>query len=83
MLQTEPDPNKGKEKEASSYSNLATPGTDEMTTNWMSTWSIHTYIDAEKSGHPVQVVGINGHAKDFGHNGVLGPFCSKLLHQLH
>jgi len=75
MLQTEPDPNKEKEKKAFSYSHLATPGTDEMT--------IHTYIDAEKSGHPVQVVGINGHAKDFGHNGVLSPFCSKLLHQLH
>lgn len=42
-----------------------------------------TYIDAEQSGHPVEVIGVIGHAQHFGHNGVLSPFSPKLLHQLH
>lgn len=42
-----------------------------------------THVDAEQSGHPVQVVGVVGHAQHFGHDGVLGPHGSELLHQLH
>lgn len=42
-----------------------------------------THIDAEESGHPVQVVGVVSHAEHFGHDGVLSPLCPKLLHQLH
>lgn len=39
------------------------------------------HIDAEKSGHPVEVIGVIGHAQNFGHDGVLSPLSSKLLHQ--
>lgn len=42
-----------------------------------------THIDAEEGGHPVQVVGVVGHAQHLGYDGVLGPLGSKLLHQLH
>lgn len=42
-----------------------------------------THIDAEESGHSVQVVGIVGHSQHLGDNGVLSPLRSKLLHQLH
>lgn len=42
-----------------------------------------THVDAEQSGHPVQIVGVVGHAQDFGYDGVLRPLGSKPLHQLH
>lgn len=41
------------------------------------------HVDAEESGHPVEVIGVVGHAQHFGHDGVLSPLGSKLLHQLH
>lgn len=44
---------------------------------------LNSHIDAEQSGHPVQVVGVVGHAQHFGNDGVLGPDGSELLHQLH
>lgn len=31
----------------------------------------------------MEVVRVISHAQDFGHNGVLRPLCTKLLHQLH
>lgn len=42
-----------------------------------------THVDAEQSGHPVEVVGVVGHSQHFGHDGVLSPLSSKLLHKLH
>ena len=42
-----------------------------------------THVDAEEGGHPVEVVGVVGHAQHLGDDGVLGPLCPKLLHQLH
>lgn len=39
-----------------------------------------THVNTEQCGHPVEVIGVVGHAQHFGHDGVLSPLSSKLLH---
>lgn len=41
------------------------------------------HVDAEQSGHPVEVIGVVGHSQHLGDDGVLSPLVSKLLHQFH
>lgn len=41
------------------------------------------HVDAEQSGHPVEVIGVVGHSQHLGDDGVLSPLVPKLLHQFH
>lgn len=68
---------RGKKEVSNTFNGAAEPLT-------VYTWKMaFTHIDAEQRGHPVEVIGVIGHTKNFGYDGVLSPLCSKLLHKLH